>query len=175
MSSTIPEFLPFKYKGILTVSEIIERSEDFAWKCRKYSKWKAVHTEKGDAKKLHRMADKLLSDKKVSNNDYQTICMIWEKVQRWRLDKSNFSIEPVKKKPWERLNALLVLADNNPEIITSKLNNYGVNVRELDSHIMTLVFVLILFVEYIGELKTPLDFTISRFDIKNIQNLKQIN
>ena len=119
------EFLPFKYEGVPTVSELLRSREQFGWKCRKYSKWRDVHGDREDPKRLHRMASSLLDAGNVSRRDFGALCAVMEKVQRWRCDRETLAIEPPRRVAWERLNARMKIARKEPNILASVVRDLG--------------------------------------------------
>ena len=102
-----------------------EDSERYAWKFRKYSRWKDVQSAADDPQCLHRMANSLLNGGSLSVNDFEGICRILERVQRWRFDKHDLSVEPNKRDEWLRLNAFLSLAKRKPSVIGRRLKDLG--------------------------------------------------
>lgn len=114
----LPSFLCLKYQGVRAPAAILQESRSFAFKCRKYSRWQAVQVEPDkDRKLLLRVADDILEEGKLDRKDFPRLSEIWLKVQRWRVDKENFAIEPPLTESWESLNYSFKLAGERPESV----------------------------------------------------------
>jgi len=135
------EFIAFKYAGVPTVSELKKDAESFGWKCRKYSNWKQVHVERGDAKRLHQMANALIDKGEVDCEVYGRVSEIWLQIQRWRLDKKGMQVDPPKKTAWVELNTSIKVAAEHPHSIISTLVSKGLSDR-YGSHDASVLFLI---------------------------------
>lgn len=122
----IVNFFPLKYIGVPRKDEILSDPTSFAYKCRKYSSWRKIRSSKEDPSRLHHIASSLLDGKSVPIEDFPVICLVWEKVQRWKMDKLNLSIEPPIRPEWQALYAFLKIAIGSPQIVMSSLQDENV-------------------------------------------------
>jgi len=89
------------------------------------------------------MADSLIDKGLVSIQDFPAVCFIWEKVQRWRLDKKEFAFEPPRRSEWDRLKTVIKIAREQPEVAGAILKEAGIQSIGQDKEADTTRFVLL--------------------------------
>src|ERR1700733_2622933 len=136
----IPEFLAFRYQGVRRIDEILSKSSDFGWKCRKYIKWRDVHNSKDDARALYAFANGLLDEGRLRTDLYGQISGVWFNVQKWRLDKENMSVEPPLRKEWGKHEVLFKAAQMNLALIPARLSELKIKVDTFSSLVAQMFF-----------------------------------
>lgn len=164
--------LSLQYKGIRTPWEIFSDPTTFGWQCRKYLRWTAVQTHADDRAALKSMADSLIDDASLDTKLLPTINRIFERVQRWRKDKENFSIEPDERENYIDLKRNIALAIENPALITELLSlrlNIASSGPENDDDLVTLFYAAVI-AEFLKDFKGGpfCDRKIHSIDVKTI-------
>ena len=121
----LDEFLSLKYQGVRTPWEILKWPTSIGWKCRKYIKWDQVQAGRGDKVILKDFADALIDDGRLETKHLGAINRIFEKVQRWRLDPENLSVEPDVRAGYDSLRRSFHVATENPQVIEAILVRSG--------------------------------------------------
>ena len=136
----IPEFLPFRFQGVRRVDEVLANPKDFGWKCRKYIKWREVHSSEASAKALYSFAETLIDKGCLLLSLYGEVCSVCLNVQKWRIDKETLSVEPPRRKGWEKRSILFSAARVNPALIATHLADRGLAPNEFDGLVMQIIF-----------------------------------
>lgn len=141
--------LALKYKSVFLTSKYSAKDiVSLGWKCRKYQNWGDVQDE--DYKvELRAFGDAAVDAKEIDHSILPTINAVLLKVQRWRLDKTNFSIEPEHLENWGHANILLKIFFDNPMAAVDFLSRqYGLpanyDVSRIYDHIGTHLILLII-------------------------------
>ncbi len=121
-----------KYEGLPTISEVNEKGTFFAFKCKKYAYWSQVHTHKDSKESLLQISTLLSNGHVIDVDQYECLLLIWERVQRWKKDKENLSLEPTKSKEFARLESLCKNGSEEYLLVASKLQGDGFTPEELD-------------------------------------------
>ena len=121
--------LAFKYKSIKLACQYKEKSIiSLGWSCRRYIKWDAVHVG-DDRLLLKEFGDAAVERKIIMLTHLPRVNEVLLNVQRWRLDKDNFSVEPELEPAWKHFSELIVTANTNPLVVTSflkeRLRDFG--------------------------------------------------
>ncbi len=127
-----PSFLFFKYKGILLPEEFEKKYQFYGFKCKKYSNWLEVYVSKDSKKILSSVGDSLLDKQKFPLEYLSEISLVWEKVQRWRKDGDNFSIEPDLTDGFEKFQRLITLASIKPEVVDAFITDHSYDCNSID-------------------------------------------
>lgn len=171
------EFLCFRYQGIKRPDEILKdrkTKESFGWKCRKYIKWDTVHNDISDRHALYEFANNLIDRGRINFSYYDQVSLVFFNVQKWKLDKDNFAIEPALRKPWEQLEALLQVVQDTPHIMLSSLEEQKIDCKGLNAVDIQVVFYIKKLYEFLCDSSAP-DYisgenvTLQRFD-QNVIN-----
>ena len=112
-----PSFLFLKYKGLMLAEEFEKKYKFYGYKCKKYANWLDVHVSKDSKKILSTVGDSLLDTKTFPLEYLAEISLIWEKIQRWKKDQENFSIEPDLTDGFEKFQRFINLASSKPEVV----------------------------------------------------------
>ena len=113
-------FLSLKYKGVKAPWEILDNATQYGWSCRKWIRHQSSATDK---KALKEFADSLIDSGTLRLALLPQINCIAEKVQRWRKDASNFSLEPDERDEFKELRRYLALARENPAAMLGVLRS----------------------------------------------------
>jgi len=118
--------LALKYKSVFLTSKYSAKDiVNLGWKCRKYQNWGEVQDEDYKAE-LRAFGDTAVDAKEIDLSLLPTINAVLLKVQRWRLDKTNYSVEPEHLENWDHANILLKIFFGNPLSAVSYLSSqYG--------------------------------------------------
>jgi len=132
-------FLSLKYKGVKTPWEILENSTQYGWSCRKWIRHQSSPTDK---KALKEFADFLIDAGSLQLSLLPKINCIAEKVQRWRKDSINLSLEPDERDEFKELRRYLALARENPAAMLGVLRaDFKIlNVQDIRLETLPLVF-----------------------------------
>jgi hypothetical protein len=120
-----PEFYCLKYKGLLSPAKILEDSSQIGWKCRKYQRWKQIHTGDGDKEFLSETGDSLIENGKFDIKSYRKFSEIFFNVQRWRYDKENLLQDPPHRPEWDEIEQLILLGDESKSLLKRRLGEIG--------------------------------------------------
>lgn len=167
------EFICLKYKGVMKMSEIMKSPNtavNFGWKCRKYINWADIQSEKDDRKTLKAFGDDLIDNNHLDVRYFGAISRMFYKVQQWKLDKNNFSIEPATRLEWDYLYTLINNSVNNPDIIILFLNDYKVDSNGLSKIEIQNIFYFIPLVEYFQKSLPDVNIGYSINNIDKIDN-----
>jgi hypothetical protein len=115
------EFLCFKFKGVRRIDQITENATSVGWKCRKYQNWKQVHAESTDKALLKTVGDSLIDTGVFEPTSFGRLSTIFYNVQRWRADREEMQVDPDVMKPWEELDRLLHVINEQPTVLPSLL------------------------------------------------------
>lgn len=121
--------LAFKYKSLRLACQYKGKSIiSLGWSCRKYIKWDAVHV--GDDRPiLKEFGDAAVDQQIIMLSHLPRVNEVLLNVQRWRLDKDNFSVEPELEPAWKHVSELIVSANSNPLVVISflkeRLRDFG--------------------------------------------------
>ena len=125
----LPELLPYKYSNLKFSDQYSQKAlVSLGWKARKYIRWADVHVD-NDRDLLKGFADKAIDEEKLDLNSFPRVNEILLNVQKWRLDKENFSVEPEHSGSWDRARALIEGANESPGIISSFLAECGIELK----------------------------------------------
>lgn len=144
-----PEFLSYRFAGVKKPDQILSHHNDVGWKCRKYIRWRQVHSEPGDEKILKAFADGLIEKTSLDLSVYGRISSILLNVQKWRLDREHLAIDPPSNEAWEYVNTLLQVAKASPQVMVRWLTERSVDIPESSSDIQ-IVFYLHLLDEFLS-------------------------
>jgi hypothetical protein len=97
--------------------EFEKKYEFYGYKCKKYASWPDVHATKDSKKILSFVGDSLLDNKTFPLEHFSEISLIWEKIQRWKKDRDNFSIEPDLTDGFEKFKRFINLGSSKPEVV----------------------------------------------------------
>lgn len=76
---------------------------------------------------LATVADGLIDDKELARSHLGELNQIFERVQRWRKDKTNFSLEPDLREPFSALSREIKMVTENPTVLLELLpHRYGI-------------------------------------------------
>lgn len=129
----LAQFLPFKYSNLKFANDINQKAlKQLGWKARKYIRWAEVHVG-NDRELLKEFGDKAIDEQKLVHSLFPRVNEILLNVQRWRLDKKDFAVEPSHTASWDRARALIEGANENPGIISSYLSDHGVDLSDLSN------------------------------------------
>jgi hypothetical protein len=96
--------LPFKYKALKLASQYTTKGVvSLGWQCRKYIKWSDVHVA-DDRDLLKSFGNKAVDEGTIDASLFPVISQILLNVQRWRLDKDLWSVEPDHERTWDIAN-----------------------------------------------------------------------
>ncbi|MFN1835262.1 hypothetical protein AB2B38_008370 [Balneola sp. MJW-20] len=141
------EFIGLKYKGVKSVYDLKE-SDDLktriGWKCRKYQNWKEVHHTQSDKDSLRKFGDALVDQSEILLDMLGDVNLVLLKVQRWRLDKENFDVDPPNRKEYDELKVLIGNVREEKQFIISYLVEKGYSPNELKVDIQLLFYILLL-------------------------------
>jgi len=155
------EFLGLKYQGLKTIYELQESGHlktDIGWKCRKYIRWRDVHEKQADREILKLFGDSLVDENKIKLEYLGDINAILLKVQKWRLDKETFSVEPALEPAYEKVIILLDNVNSYPSYIGSYLKDKGLINGSTEYDIQSIFYLNVLkeYFESITRLSVPL-------------------
>lgn len=160
----LPEFLAYRYEGLKRPDQILLQKENIGWKCRKYIRWRQVHTLPDDGKVLWTFANDLFEKGEVDLNLYGQVNLILLNVQRWRLDKDNLSVDPPANEAWEYVSTLLQIVSLSPQTIVQWLSEKSIEMPE--SPVQTqVVFYLHLLDEFFSRQQIPFYLSLSESGI----------
>lgn len=145
-------FLSLKYKGVKTPWEILESTTQFGWSCRK---WIRHQSSQADKKALKEFADSLIDAGTLRLSLLPRINCIAEKVQRWRKDSVNFSLEPDERDEFKELRRYLALAEENPAAMLGVMRTDFkiLDAQNIPLEALPLVFKLLAVGRFVGKTK----------------------
>jgi len=170
------QFLSLKYEGLKKTHEITRSQKsmtNIGWKCRKYIKWVEVHEKSSDRNILKIFGDDLIDKGYLNIEYYGDVSRVLLNVQKWRLDKESFSIEPPFKNEWKEIIILITNAKEKPELIISYLNEQGVNVNDFNAPDKQVIFYYKVLVNFFlkslkGDSLSFFDSNINVFTYENV-------
>jgi hypothetical protein len=118
-------FFFIKYKKIQAPFEILKKSVDFGWKCRKYARWTEVHASEESYKLLRSVGDSLINSNVLPRNSYEEISNIFCKVLSWSVNKEypNYDLMPEMLLEYEKFERAVVNGSLKPGIVDNFLIN----------------------------------------------------
>jgi len=141
MSST-DSLLWLKYVGLPCYEEIYSKRDFYAFKCKKYAYWKDVHSSANAKDLLLSCFESLKSNEDLALEQFEEIEKSWERVQRWKKDKENLSLEPNKTKSFLKFEAECQAGCLNPDFILPYISDihFGDANEAIDPDIVWLTF-----------------------------------
>jgi hypothetical protein len=118
-------FFFLKYKKILAPFEILKKSTDIGWKCRKYFKWIEVHCSSNSKEILKKSGDDLIEKSCLNFKNYEELSEIFTKVQSWARDKDNpeYDLLPEVLPEYEKLHRAIVAGTKRPGLVDQIIIN----------------------------------------------------
>jgi len=151
----LPELLPYKYSNLKFADDYKEKTlTNLGWKARKYIKWSDVHINE-DRDLLRDFADKAIEEGVLSSELFPRINEILLNVQRWRLDKKGFSIEPSHRPEWDRAFSIITSAKEDLGIISSFLSESKIDIDILSDEQLIRVFENKIIAELVINVRLP--------------------
>lgn len=159
------DLLPYKYKALKLSSQYTSKGVvRLGWQCRKYIKWSDVHVG-DDRKVLKSFGDTAVDDEKIDSALFPVVNKILLNVQKWRLDKDEWSIEPPHEQSWDVANEILAAAQSSPSIATKYMYEYFGSLEEICDDDLFEGFVNLLLTQLVVSVNKIKDFTISASDV----------
>ena len=118
-------FFFLKYKKILAPFEILKKSTDIGWKCRKYVKWVEVHCSPSSKAILKKSGDDLIEKSYLDFKSYEELSGIFTKVQSWSRNKDSpeYDLLPEVLPEYEKLNRAIVAGSERPGLVDQIIAN----------------------------------------------------
>jgi hypothetical protein len=118
-------FFFLKYKKILAPFEILKKSTDIGWKCRKYVKWGEVHCSSASKEILKKSGDELIEESSLNFKSYEELSGIFTRVQSWARNKDNpeYDLLPEVLPEYEKLQRAIVAGSKRPGLVDQIIIN----------------------------------------------------
>ena len=118
-------FFFLKYKKILAPFEILKKSTDIGWKCRKYVKWGEVHCSSASKDILKKSGDELIEESCLNFKSYEELSGIFTKVQSWARNKDipEYDLLPEVLPEYEKLQRAIVAGSKRPGLVDQIIIN----------------------------------------------------
>ena len=140
---TVSELFFLKYKGIPSPLEAVAQSKRYGFKCKKYANWSEVHVSDKSRQLLKQVGDSLIDNEEFDLTAYSEFSQIWERVQRWAIDKENFAIEPEKLEEFQKISRLIDVGSKNPNVVDLIIGEFGLNIELIDESDRWVIFLAI--------------------------------
>lgn len=122
-------FLSLKYVGVKTPQEILKSVTQYGWSCRK---WIRNQESSEDKQILKEFSSSLIDEGTLLNEHLPVINRISERVQRWRRDPVDFSVEPEEREQFKELRRYLSLAGENSLVMEEILRDeFGIDTSSI--------------------------------------------
>ena len=124
-------FLSLKYVGVKTPLEILKSATQYGGSGRK---WIRNQENPKDKQVLKEFSGSLIDEGTILYEYLPEINRISERVQRWRRDPIDFSIEPEERDQFKELRRYLSLARENPSVMHEILRTeFGIDANSIGS------------------------------------------
>lgn len=109
------DLLCFKYERIKLGNYYTSKNlVQLGWKCRKYQNWEQVHSESECRRALKAFGDAAIDEGILRYDLLTTVNSVLLNVEKWRLDKKNFSVEPTHNESWDHADIVLKTCQERP-------------------------------------------------------------
>ena len=141
------EFLGLKYNGIKNLYELNASNgvmRKIGWNCRKYIRWAEVHESENDREILISAGNSLVDDNIVPVALMGSVNQVLLNVQKWRLDKEYFSVEPNHRSDYQKLSVLISQEKLDEKYAASYLFDKNIDTPNLSERIQEIFYVTII-------------------------------